>query len=184
MDSKKREVDTTESNPLAFIPLEVWKFAIVAICLFVLVCVFVVGYFNHSSMNSFIGAEVNTFLILLKIAGILTVLYAVYAIAYHIYKLIHTGILEKHERKSIGLRVERQELQNEQLRQQIEVTKQLPAILKYAMEQGHNVEVSPKLEVKVTNFLSNVHTLGNGQAGQQLLTEATGYMPEPYTFSD
>ena len=170
--------DPTESNPLAFIPLAAWKLAIGLILFFIFLCFLAVGYYHHASPQDFLSSGLAVFSIMLKVgAGLVVVI-----LLYVGFRVFHDGVVKHHERKSMKLKVDRQALQNEILRQQVEVTKQLPALLKYAMEQGHNIEVSPKMDVKVTNYLSNIHTLG-GPAGQPMIAPGGDYLPDPYKLS-
>jgi len=181
MGNQRNQVDPQESNFFAFVPHVAWRAAIFTCFLFLFCCAFVVGYFNHASIQELVSAEVTVFMVVIKVAGGLVVFFGVLKTAHYLYMLYHDGVLEHHQRKVSKLKVERSVLQNDQLRQQLEITKELPSLIRYAMEAGHNVEVSPKLDVKVTNYLSNIHTISGPE--RQALLPGGDYLPDPYKFS-
>ena len=171
--------DPTESNPLAFIPLVVWKLTTGLILFFLALCFLAVGYYHHASMQDFLSSGLTVFFYILKVGAGAAIIGGLYVV----FHMRHRVQLKRVERKVVDLKVERQALQNEMLRQQLKITEALPDLLRYAMTQGHNIEVSPKLDVKVTNYLSNVHAIGGPGGQPALVAPGSDYLPEPYKLS-
>lgn len=140
----------------AFVPAQAWMFAIILFCVFAVLCAFVVGYFHHANMADFIAAEVDTFLTLLKVAGVLISLVAVAGTVHYGYKTYHNGVLEKHQRKLAHITVQKQEEKLKQEQAKTVMYQAVPALLKYTVDSGHNFK---GYGVEITSYLSNVHTI-------------------------
>lgn len=175
------------SSLLAYVPLEAWKFGIGLVLFIIFLCFLAVGYYHHASMQDFLSSGLDVFFVLLKVLGVLLVL----SLAYVGFRFYHDAVLKKHERKNTHTRtlvetekLEKIRLQNELQRIRNETLSQVPIIAKWAMQQGYNIKITERGDLEAVNFLSNVHTLGNGQAANTLLAEATDYVPEPYKMSD
>lgn len=145
-------------------------------------------WFNYRSLEGF-TSQVLLWLVRILIAIGVTLL----CIAlYKCYKVYHTVIIQGYERRNARavterqqLMVERQRLQNEQLKARVEMELQLPLVMKYAMEAGHNIEWDAKGGLKVQNYLSNVHSLSSVQDREQIAAPAPSIqLPAPYKFSD
>ncbi len=92
---------------------------------------------------------------------------------------VHDLVIKKHQRATAGITVLKQQ---EKLKQEIaktEAFQQVPSLIKYAIDAGHNVSYGG---ATITNYLSNVHTLA-GDKATQLLTQPPIYVPPPHEFS-
>ncbi len=140
---------------LGAIPLVIWCFFVALITLFIGLAV----WFNHAHLGSFTSDVLTWLQRIIVVASVLIVVKLLYAG----YLMYHEIAIKMHERGLLARRVERASLQNEQLILTMDVSRQLPALMQYAMQHGHNVEVSARGEVKVTNYLSNLHTMGTSE---------------------
>lgn len=172
---QEQEQQSTKMYTTNNIPESVYTAVIILVLLFIILTI----WMNHSNLDAAMG----TLMWWLKAFFYTGIALGIAFIGYRGYEHYHSGRMLHNERKAATLKLERMEIQVETERQKLEVTKQLPALLRYAMEQGHNVEISPKLDVKVTNYLSNIHTLG-GAGDRALLAEAADYIPEAFKFSE
>lgn len=184
---KPQNEQGTGTHPTAYIPLAVWQFGIGLVSLFLLLCFLAVVFYHHASMQDFMSSGLTVFFTVLKVLGVLLVL----ALAYIGYRFYHDFRMNTHERKIAGTRslmetekLEKIRLQNEQLRIKNEAYRYVPEIIKYAIQQGHNIEYSATGELRVQNYLSNIHAIGNGTVERALLADSTDFIPEPYKFSD
>jgi hypothetical protein len=175
--------DTSKlAQVLAVIPLQVWLFALVLVALFIGAAL----WFNHAHFQGFLASALYWGLRVLMVAGVLLTV----RIAYGIYRMVHdayvSSSLSAHEIRAARARAQRLELQNEALRLNLDITRQYPNIIKYAIDAGHNISLSPKGEIQVTSYLSNVHTLSgpDGRAPQIAGPAVQEYIPEPFTLSD
>lgn len=174
---QKQQIPASESNPLAFIPEIAWKLFTALFLLFLGLCFLAVGYYHHTSWNDFISNGLDVFLLLLKVAGVSLVCLLIYGC----YRMFHQGALHKAERTIAREAARKAQLNNDLLEAKVLATRQLPVIMKYAMEQGHNVKFAG---LEVSNYLSNVHTIGTPGTTVQQLAAPGDYIPEPYKFSD
>jgi hypothetical protein len=166
-----KQSNENESSFLAFIPSFMWGVAIIAIVLVLIVLTFAVGYYHHASVNDFTASWLDAFFLVLKITGALLIIFGVLRLIYSLHDRYHYARMMQHTRSTAKLKVKRQELQNDLLQTQIDVMKQAPNLLKYAIDAGHNVKVGRTGEIEVQNYLSNVHTM-SGVEG----TATRGYL--------
>jgi hypothetical protein len=116
-----------------------------------------------------------------KVFFFLALIFVLARIAYLGYEHYHDFHKKRQERKQYSHKTTKLGLQNEILAAQVDMAKQLPVIMKYAMEQGHNITYSIKGDLQVENYLSRLATLGNGSMP---LLSGSEYLPDPYKMSD
>ncbi len=109
---------------------------------------------------------------------------------YRCYLVYHNVMMDLYERRNARavsqrtqLLVDKQRLQNKQLQVKIELEAQLPIIMKYAMEMGHNISYDGR-GLKVENYLSNIHNISERGMIAGPVAAAQDFLPEPYKFSD
>jgi hypothetical protein len=167
------------------IPSKVWTACIVLLGSLIALAL----YFHHSSeeLHAFTDGMLSW---LLYLIGVGTFAFTV-SFLFKVYKTGHTVITTSQERllattklQKAQLLVQAQKLKNQQLEVKIAFERELPLVLKYALEAGHNVEYTTD-GLRVQNHLSNLHTLGTQQliAEQITVEDDTDYVPEPYSFS-
>lgn len=154
------ERDTSRAATAAVIqaiPLRIWEFLILLIVVFVVLAI----TFNMRVLPGFIDSVLR-WLFWGVVAVLALVGIRLGVKAYHIY---HDVVMKSQERKAGNaalyrqeLQIRKLELQNEQLEVKIDLERQLPAVIKFALEQGHNIEYG-KDGLRVQNYLSNVHNL-------------------------
>lgn len=143
---------------LQAIPLFVWG---ASICLLVTFIALAVG-FNIHQLPDF----VNT--VLRWLFGAVVVLIVIFTIrlVLRAHDIYHDIVTRHHERQGQAAAVQRQKLlidqqrlKNQQLEVKIELERQLPLVIKYALEHGHNITYNSKEGLQVQNYLSNVHSI-------------------------
>lgn len=110
-------------------------------------------YYHHASFNDFLS---NWFAHFLIVFGLIVVSFAMRLIVPWSLGLFHTTITQKHERAMIAQRVQKLMLQNSQLKAQTIVLQEAPALIKYAIREGHNIDMSPQGDIKIASWKSNI----------------------------
>lgn len=126
-----------------------------------------------------IPAFISSFLFWLRNVLIAVCILAIIKVGIWFHNTYHDIVTKVYERRAAREKAKKQFLQNEVLVQKIEMQKQMPLVLRYAMEQGHNVEYA---DLKVSNYLSNIHMLQSGAKVEQIASP--DYIPEPFKFSE
>lgn len=156
-----------------------WSYLPNAVWIAALMLLFILGgaatWFHHSQVSGFI----DTVLWWLRLFFFIGLGLAVIFLVRRGYNHYHDIKLKNATRKKVDIDLARAEEKLLQEKAKTLAFQQVPQIIKYAMEAGHNVKFGG---VEVTNYLSNVHTVGTGQA-PGLLTPPPIYVPEPHTFS-
>jgi hypothetical protein len=190
--SNRTIIDNTGGDPkadrgfavaaiLQAIPLRLWTSLLLLIGVFTLLA----SMLNYKQIPTFI----NGVLTWIQYALVVLILYFGVRILYKGAQGYHALVLQYNERKVSHansqkqlLMLEKYELQNQQLAVKVELERQLPLIVRYALEQGHNIEYT-KDGLKVANYLSNVHSLSSTEGRTLLQTPCPDFIPEPYTMS-
>jgi hypothetical protein len=141
-----------EKEPRMLPPI-VWTFFVVLATFVLLLAFFTIGYFHHASIQDFISAVVEDFVVLLKVAFAGAVLYGV-------VRFWHTISLQKQSRRVAKGRADKLQLQNEVLRQRALAAQQLPTVMEQAMRLGLNITYEG---LAVSSWRSNVHTIQSPQ---------------------
>lgn len=191
MNAKSNVVDSQEridrglavAAVLQAIPNILWVSLVTIVGGFLILAI----WFNHNSLQGFTASVLLWLVRLLIASGIVMLAVA----AYKCYLIYHNVMMTSYDRRTARANSDRQQLltekarlQNEQLQTKIEMERQLPILMKYAMEAGHNIEYDGR-GLKVVNYLSNVHSLsGPAGQGQPLLTTVQEYIPDAYKFTD
>jgi hypothetical protein len=143
-------------------------------------------WFNHQNLEAFTHEVLLWVQRILMLSGLLLAATIVYR-GYKVYHSIKMDLYERLNAKSVSERqmllVEKQRLQNKQLAIRNSIEQQLPVLMKYAMEAGHNISWDGR-GLKVENYLSNVHNIASPVSAQIGAPGPDTYVPEPYTFSD
>ena len=169
----------TTNSFLTYIPLVVWKFGVALVTFGIVLSFVAVGYYHHASFQDFFTSGLDVFFTILKwFVGML-----IPGLIYMGYRVYHDHRLKTFERTIASEQAKKAALQNRLLEAKVQATEQLPVIMKYAMEQGHNVKYGG---LEVTNYLSNVHSLGGSTEVREIAApvQSQEYIPEPYTMSD
>ena len=156
------------------VPVIVWLFLCCLVGLFIGYSVFI----NWQAMPRVTKEIWVTVLVALIIASI----YLFIRVCHNVFMMYHSGAKEVYTRKKEALQLANLELKNKKLSGELAVMNLMPEVIKYAIDQGHNVEYSG---IKVISPLSNVHALPtDGKVVQQLLPTGPERIPEPYRLSD
>jgi uncharacterized protein DUF87 len=118
---------------------------------------------HHASLQDFLSAVVEDFVVLLKALVVIAVLFFG-------SRAFHAGSMHRHARKAAKAKTEKLEIQNNLLLEQVNATKKLVTLLEGTVERGSNVKVAG---IEVSNWRSNLHTL-HGAGG---VVDATPIAP-------
>lgn len=174
----RENVQVQDSKPFGIaalvqaIPLPVTIFVIILVSLFIAGA----AGFHAGSIQAFIDAALDWLKIGFIVVVVLVCVKAGVKFAMGIYRHYHEVRTTSIEREASSLKLENLRLKNRQLQAKVRLEEQLPAVIKYAIDAGHNIKYAG---VEVTNVFSNVHTLGAGPAGVNPQNLLAGPMSAP-----
>ncbi len=146
---------------IASIPTLLWASLVVILFGFIILAL----WFNHSHLETFTNETLNQ--IVLWFVRLMIGAGAIGAVAglWQCYKMYHQIHIDIYARRSASaaaqkqqLSVRRAEIQNEQLELRLDLERMLPQIVKYALDNNHNIQYDGKT-IKVENYLSNLHMM-------------------------
>lgn len=149
---------------LATLPLPVYVFFMLLVVAFIGLAV----WFDHQHLDTFTSNVLDW---IVRILIVLAIMIGVRLI-YGAYLLYNEGLTKHYEQQAIvkknklmDVQLDKANVGVDQARAILALQQLAPLMAKYAMEQGHNIELSPKGELKVINWRSNIHMMQPGLLG-------------------
>lgn len=165
------------------IPPFVWASGLILLAVFIALAV---GFHLHD-----MPAAIDKALTWLFWGVVLVIVLVFVRLLVKAHAIYHDVVTKFYERRIASATAQRQtamarkaELQNDELEARIALVREMPAIVQYAIQAGHNITVDNKGTVQVQNWMSNMHQLGGPAPALQIGGPGADFVPPPYKLSD